>query len=185
MRIISGTYRGLTVTGFDIKGTRPTMDRVKESMFAMIQGHIKNQVVLDLFAGSGNLGLEAISNGAKKTYFVDFNQKAVSTILENIERMRITEAYEVLKMDYKLALKTLASRNIKFDVVLLDPPYRKSFINEILEQLVTMHLLAPQALVVCEYDQEELKSEHLTCIKERRYGNKYVKIYQNQIDGCN
>lgn len=182
MRIISGTYRGHTVTGFDIKGTRPTMDRVKESMFAMIQGHIKDGVILDLFAGSGNLGLEAISNGAKKTYFVDVNHIAVKTILENVRRMQITEAYEVLKMDYKVALETLASRDIKFDVILLDPPYRLHFINEILDQLVTMNLLAPNALVVCEYDQEELDSNRLTCIKERRYGNKYVKIYQNQVD---
>ena len=83
MRIISGKYKGKKLKGFNIEGTRPTMDRVKESLFGMIQTYIPGSIVLDLFAGSGALGLEAISNGAKKCYLIDNNQIAIQTIKEN------------------------------------------------------------------------------------------------------
>ena len=82
MRVISGKYKGKKLDGFNIEGTRPTMDRVKESMFALIQNEIKDAICLDLFAGSGSLGIEALSNGAKKCYFVDKNQIAIETIIK-------------------------------------------------------------------------------------------------------
>ena len=85
MRVISGKYKGKRINGYDIDGTRPTMDRVKESMFGTIQDYIKDSVVLDLFAGSGNLGIEALSNGALKGYFVDNNKKVIDTIKKNID----------------------------------------------------------------------------------------------------
>ena len=83
VRVISGKYKGRILEGFNINGTRPTMDRVKESMFAMIQNNLKDKVVLDLFAGSGSLGIEALSNGAKLCYFVDNNKIAINTIKKN------------------------------------------------------------------------------------------------------
>lgn len=180
MRIISGKYKGLQLKGFDIEGTRPTMDRVKESMFAMIQGNIKDSIVLDLFAGSGNLGIEAMSNGSKITYFVDANKIATKMIEDNLTKIHAEEEYHVLKMDYKKALKEFQMKDIQFDVVLLDPPYRLHFIDDILKLLVKYNLLKKDAIVVCEYDKEEIHSDTLNCIKEKRYGDKYVKIYRNE-----
>lgn len=179
MRVISGKYKGLRLNGFDIEGTRPTMDRVKESMFAMIQGNIKDSIVLDLFAGSGNLGIEAMSNGSKITYFVDSNPVATKTIGDNLKKIHVDEEYHILKMDYKKALKEFQMKEVQFDVVLLDPPYRLHFIDKILKLLVEYNLLKKDAIVVCEYDKEEIHSNALTCIKEKRYGDKYVKIYIN------
>ena len=88
MRVISGIYKGKNILGFDIDGTRPTMDRVKESMFAMVQDNIKDKVVLDLFSGSGSLGIEALSNGAKMCYFNDSNKIAYNTILKNTKDIK-------------------------------------------------------------------------------------------------
>lgn len=180
MRVISGKYRGLTIDGYDINGTRPTMDRVKESMFAMIQSYVKNSVTLDLFSGSGNLGIEALSNGSKEVYFVDHNPIAINTITNNLKKMHVTETCHVMKMDYEQALKEFANKKIRFDLVLLDPPYKKHFIHEILKNLVEGDLLNPDAIVVCEFDEEEFASEILTSIKEKKYGTKYVRIYQNR-----
>ena len=104
MRVISGFLKKREIKGYDIDGTRPTMDRVKESMFAMIQDYIKEKICLDLFAGSGNLGIEAISNGAKKCYFVDNNKIAINTINENIKNLGIEKKCEVLHKDYMDAL---------------------------------------------------------------------------------
>lgn len=179
MKIISGKYKGLQLQGFDINGTRPTMARVKESMFAMIQGNLKDSIVLDLFAGSGNLGIEAMSNGSRITYFVDANKIATKTIEDNLKQIHASEENHIFNMDYKKALKEFQKKEITFDVVLLDPPYRLHFIHHILKLLVEYNLLNPGAIVVCEYDKEEISSDVLNCIKEKRYGDKYVKIYKN------
>ena len=102
MRVISGTLKGKNIKGYNISGTRPTMDRVKESVFSTIQDSIKNSVVLDLFAGSGQLGIEAISNGSKLCYFIDNNKEAINTIKKNLKslmenlRISLEQAMELL-----------------------------------------------------------------------------------------
>ena len=116
MKIISGKYKGRILEGFDLKGTRPTMDRVKESLFAMIQEYIPNSTVLDLFSGSGNLGIEALSEGADYAYLVDSNFKAVNVIKKNIKKIGI-EQVEVWNKDYKKALEDLKKENKKMDII--------------------------------------------------------------------
>ncbi len=177
MRVISGKYKGTIIDGFDIKGTRPTMDRVKESMFAMIQSKIKNSVVLDLFSGSGNLGIESISNYCKEVYFVDNNKIAIETIKNNIKKLKTDSSYQIINNDYLKALQSFEGK-IKFDLVFLDPPYKLNFINEILELLIKYNLLNEDAYVVCEFDVEEVESNILELIKNKKYGNKYVKVYR-------
>ena len=103
MRIISGKYKGKKLNGFNIEGTRPTMDRVKESLFGMIQTYIPDSIVLDLFAGSGALGLEAVSNGAKECYLIDNNIEAIKTIKENSQNFE--EQLNIIYIDYKKFLK--------------------------------------------------------------------------------
>lgn len=177
MRVISGIYKGKQLTGFDIDGTRPTMDRVKESMFAMIQDYIDDSVCLDLFAGSGSLGIEALSNGAQTTYFVDNGKEVLNILKSNLKGIK--EDYKVLEQDYNKALKFFRDNNIKFDIILLDPPYHRLFINKILTFIVDNNLLNPNGIVVCEYEEEKVDNNTLYLLKEKRYGTKNVRVYQN------
>lgn len=174
MKVISGKYKGRKIEGFDIEGTRPTMDRVKESLFATIQNYVKESVVLDLFSGSGNLGIEALSEGASYAYLVDKNIKCIKTINKNINNMGI-ENVKVLNMDYKLALKQI---NKKLDLIFLDPPYKTSLIEDSLKLIDEYDLLSGDGLIVCESDNVDkiIYSNKYTAIKEKRYGDKYIVL---------
>ncbi len=168
MRVISGKYKGRKLLGFDINGTRPTMDRVKESMFGMIQSSINSSVVLDLFAGSGALGIESLSNGASFCYFVDNNKIAINTITKN------TEGIDNKKIIFKDSYKFIKETDLKFDVIFLDPPYMID-LTEIISIIYERDLLSENGILVCESEK------NFDCVytlqKERKYGEKKVKIY--------
>lgn len=174
MKVISGKYKGRKIEGFDIEGTRPTMDRVKESLFATIQNYVKESVVLDLFSGSGNLGIEALSEGASYAYLVDKNIKCIKRINKNINNIGI-ENVKVLNMDYKLALKQI---NKKLDLIFLDPPYKTSLIEDSLKLIDEYDLLRDDGLIVCESDDVDkiIYSNKYESIKEKRYGDKYIVL---------
>ena len=107
MKIISGLYKGKEIKGYDIIGTRPTMNRVKESLFAMIQNYTKEAIVLDLFSGTGNYGIEAFSNGSKFVYCNDLNPKCTKVIKDNLNNCKIESNYEILNLDYNKCLDYL------------------------------------------------------------------------------
>ena len=175
MRVISGKYKGKKLNGFDINGTRPTMDRVKESLFSMIQNYIKGSAVLDLFAGSGSLGIEAISNGAKSAYLIDNNIKLINIIKENTRDMN--EEIHILKGDYKDILKLI--KEIKFDIIFLDPPYKLNLVNDCINKIHEYDLLNKNGIIVCEYEDEKIYTEYYKLIKEKKYGKKSIKIFIN------
>lgn len=177
MRVISGKYKGKNLEGFNINGTRPTMDRVKESLFAMIQKKIPNSTVLDLFAGSGSLGIEALSNGCHKAYFVDNNLISINTIKKNLQN--INEEYTILKQDYISALQSFKKNNITFDIIFLDPPYQMHLINKAIQLIEEYNLLNKDGLIVCEYEQELFNSSY-SLVKEKKYGSKNIRIYQRE-----
>ncbi len=172
MRIISGKYRGKKLKGFNIPGTRPTMDRVKESLFGIIQTYIPDSAVLDLFAGSGALGLEAISNGAKTTYLIDNSEEAIKIIKENSQN--IDEDIKIIHIDYKKFLKTTEK---KFDIIFLDPPYKENQLDKALKIIEERELLNDKGIVVCEYEIGNPKTT-LKLIKEKSYGPKKIKIFE-------
>ena len=177
MRVISGLYKGRNLKGFDIDGTRPTMDRVKESVFSSIQNYIDESVVLDLFSGSGNLGIEALSNGASICYFVDKNKIAINTIKDNIDMLKI-ENYKLINSDYKDALNNFVNKT-KFDLIFLDPPYKLNCIDEIVKFVIKNGLLNNDGLIICEFDSEIKKEyDELKVIKDKKYGSKYVVIFK-------
>ena len=180
MRIISGTLKGRRLVGYDIEGTRPTMDRVKESMFASIYGYIADAVVLDLFAGSGNLGIEAISNGASKCYFVDSNKKCIKAIRSNVDNFRIMDNAFVLERDYHNALKYFSDNNIRFDIIFIDPPYKYQIKEELFKLIYEYDILTENGIIVFEYqnDEEVNDSYNFSLIKNKKYGDKYVSIYK-------
>lgn len=181
MKIISGKFKGRVIKGYDIDGTRPTMDRVKESLFGTIQNYIPSSIVLDLFAGSGNLGLEALSNGAEYCYFNDLNSKCTSSINKIINELDIKDKTKVLNMNYNKALKYFTDYNIKFDIIFLDPPYKMECLNEIIELIYNNNLLKEKGIIVCEVDTLYLNVNNYEKIKEKKYGNKYIIIYKNNL----
>ena len=174
MRVISGKYKGKQLQGFDIEGTRPTMDRVKESLFGIIQNKVKDSICLDLFAGSGSLGIEALSNGAKKCYFID-KHKEISEILKN--NLKGIENSIILKKDYASALIELKGQ--KFDIIFLDPPYQYNLITPAIELIIKNDLLNDDGIIVCEYETEIIKTD-LELIKEKKYGSKMIRIYKKE-----
>ncbi len=178
MRIISGKYKGKKLEGFDIEGTRPTQNRVKESLFAMIQNEIDEAIILDLFAGSGNLGIEALSNGAKFGYFVDNNQKCIQVLKRNLESISEQNA-QILELDYQKALDYFSNQKIKFDIIFLDPPYSLKCFHEIIQTILKLNLLNNEGIIICEYEFEQF--EEYPCLKlekVRKYGYKNIKIYR-------
>lgn len=179
MRIISGKYKGKNIEGYNIEGTRPTQDRVKESLFAMIQNNLRDTTILDLFAGSGNLGIEALSNGAVNAYFVDINPKCIQTLKRNLNSIR-EENPKVLNLDYKKALEYFKENKISFDIIFLDPPYNLECINYILEKIIEYNLLNEDGLIVCEYEFNNFKDNYsnLELEKEKKYGYKNIRIYR-------
>ena len=177
MKIISGIYKGRNLKGFTIDGTRPTMDRVKESLFATIQDYIKDSIILDLFAGSGNLGIEALSNNAKYAYLVDYNYEAIKIIKENISNLKI-ENCEVIKQDFKKALDDFSKDNKRFDIIFLDPPYKTDYIEKSLKLIEKNNLLANNGLIICESNSLDkiIYSSNFKNIKTKKYGDKWVVI---------
>lgn len=178
MRVISGTLKGKNIEGYNISGTRPTMDRVKESVFSTIQDSIKNSVVLDLFAGSGQLGIEAISNGSKLCYFIDNNKEATNTIKKNIELLNIKDKSIVLNYDYKKSLNYFKDNNIKFNIIFVDPPYDYDVLDKVISKILEYNLLEKKGILVIEHTKE-IKGDYkdLYLYKAKKYGYKYINIY--------
>lgn len=180
MRVISGFLKGRNIKGYDIDGTRPTMDRVKESVFGIIQNNLKDSTCLDLFCGSGNLGIEAISNGSKLCYFVDNNIKAIKVVEENIKNFNIKPNSKVLNFDYKKSLKYFNENNITFDLIFVDPPYDYHVIEKVIKYVDEYNLLNDNGLLILEFEKENLEESYnnLKLIKSKKYSWKYVYIYK-------
>lgn len=178
MRVISGKYKGRKLDGFTINGTRPTMDRVKMSLFGIIQDYISNSIVLDLFAGSGALGIEALSEGAKHVYFVDNNQKAIDVIKKNISSLN-DQNNTIINNDYQ---KYLENCKEKFNIIFLDPPYSTDYITKALSLVKERDLLITEGIIVCETDQiEKISTVDFTVVKQKKYGDKYIVILKKIV----
>ena len=173
MRIISGKYRGKKLKEFDLSSTRPTLDRVKESIFNLIQFDVADAVVLDLFSGTGALGIEAISRGAKHTIMVDSNSKAVSLIKENLKT--IEGDFQVLNQDYK---DFLNNNKTKFDIVLLDPPYATDFGVVAIDTIIKNNMLNKNGIIIFETSEERSFNFDYNDYKisKKKYGT--VSVYK-------
>lgn len=181
MRVISGKYRRIMLDGYNIEGIRPTMDKVKESIFAMISDKINDSVCLDLFAGTGSIGIEALSNGASHVYFVDQMKDAINVIEKNLLKTKDTN-YTLICNNYSNELKKINNSNKKFDIIFIDPPYGKIKIKRVIDEIINLDILNDNGLLVCEYENELLEDnyEYLELIKDRKYGKTYIKIYKRR-----
>lgn len=182
MKIISGKYKGRIIKGYDMIGTRPTMDRVKESLFAMIQDYVKESTVLDLYAGTGNLAIEALSNGAKEAYLVDINNVAIKTIKDNIKTLNVVNT-NIIHGDAKDVLCSFISEKKVFDIIFLDPPYHTDELDKVLTIINdNVSLVSENGLIICE---TELKIDYdkynnLYTYKTKKYAKKNVNILKKK-----
>lgn len=183
MRIIAGEYGGRPLKGTVSDETRPTTDKIKESMFNLIGPYFDGGLVLDLYSGTGALGIEAVSRGADEAYLVDTNPSAIESINKNIGITKDEEKFFVYRMPASKALTTFLHKQIKFDLVFLDPPYgSEAFIDDV-QWIIVNELLKIGALVVCETDADFEMPEHIGSLrlyKQKKYGQTLVTIYEQE-----
>ena len=161
MRVISGTARGTKLNSIDELSTRPTLDRVKESLFNIINSRIDDSIVLDLFAGSGAIGIEFLSRGCRTAYLCDNSIKAINMIRQNLEKTRLQENAEVVNKDYKKCLQDLANKNIKFDIIFIDPPYKDDIAVDSVQMILSLNLLNQDGIIVIETDEKDREVDNL------------------------
>ena len=178
MRVISGLAKGVNLKTPDGLATRPTADRVKEAMFSIIQFDLPGARVLDLFGGTGQLGIEAISRGAKSAVFVDAQEAACRIIRENLKRTKFQENGRVVRSDYLSFLKTCQE---KFDIILLDPPYAEVFLENSLKMITEIDILQTNGIIVAERPLEkELPGIYpgLNRSKDYKYGKTLLTVFR-------
>ncbi|WP_408010868.1 16S rRNA (guanine(966)-N(2))-methyltransferase RsmD [Pseudalkalibacillus sp. A8] len=188
MRIISGEFKGRKLKSVPGSGTRPTSDKIRESIFNIIGPYFDGGMSLDLYGGSGALTIEGLSRGIDRAILVDVDPKAVETIKDNLQSFDMSSnRVEVFRNDSYRALKALRKRGIQFRYVFLDPPYKKQKIKKEVEFLMENGLLEPAAMIVCEHDAVlKLPDEIGTCyrLKHEQYNSTTaVTIYSNEIEG--
>ncbi|MCD8355374.1 MAG: 16S rRNA (guanine(966)-N(2))-methyltransferase RsmD [Clostridia bacterium] len=170
MRVISGSARGKALEAVPGKDTRPTTDKVKESVFNILQFRLYDAAMLDLFAGTGQMGIEALSRGAAKAVFVDRAPKAVSVIRRNVAAARVQDRAEILNLTYQQALQKLQGQ--KFDILFLDPPYGGELLNSALKAVESFDILSSDGIIICESSVEDtvICPEAFSVHKTYKYG---------------
>ena len=180
MRVITGKARGVVLKTPDGLATRPTADRVKEALFNIIQFEIPAAKVLDLFGGTGQLGIEALSRDAKSAVFVDEREEACRLIKENLKRTKLESQARVVRSDYMAFLKSCAE---KFNIILLDPPYAEVFLENALKMITEIDILETGGIIVAERPLgKELPWDFpgYTRSRDYKYGKTLITIYRKQ-----
>lgn len=177
MRIIAGDFKGRRLFTPKDSRIRPTTDKVKESIFSIITAYLEGAVVIDLFSGTGNLGLEAISRGAKRCYFGDKSRESLALTRQNIALCRQEDQAVTILGDFEYVLGKIPE---KADLIFLDPPYKQGLLRECLHQIATLSLLSEEGIIVAEHGAEDSLEDKLsgfTKIKEKTYGTITISIY--------
>ena len=179
MRVISGTAKGKKLHSQDSIETRPTLDRVKEAIFNIIQFNVKDAQILDLFSGSGALAIECLSRGAKHAVLCDNSYKAIQVIKNNLQETRLIDKAEVLNKDYLDVLNYEYKEKKSFDIIFLDPPYKSNLVIESINNIINYELLKNDGIIIVETDDKE-KIDEIKQLKkievydERKYGTVLV-----------
>ena len=181
MRVISGICKGLPIKAVPGSNTRPTTDKVKESIFNMIGPYFEGGLAVDLFAGSGSLGIEALSRGIDSCIFIEKDAKAIQTIHENLKKCHLEEQAEVFRVDALRAIKAMEKRELTIDLLFLDPPYHKADLYDLVGILGEKGLLSPDAIIMCEHEKTVHLPDHYHEFKLSRretYGSTVISIYR-------
>lgn len=171
MRVISGRARGTVLHSIEDINTRPTLDRVKESLFNILQGEIEEKIILDLFAGSGQIAIEFLSRGAKEAYLCDTSREAVAMIKQNLTKTKMLDKAMVYNEDYTELLNRLEKENKKLDLIFIDPPYKQNLAVNAVKQIIDKKLLDFEGKIIIETDEPDRD------IKELEEINVKDKIY--------
>lgn len=181
MKIITGLAKGMNLETLEGEATRPTSQRVKEAIFSMIQFDIEGACVLDLFAGCGQLGLEALSRGAKKATFSDSSRDAVDIVMRNAKKSKLFDKCRISNCTYDQMIKGISGKE-QYDIIFIDPPYKNGCIADVLDKLCKGDVVAKGAFVICESGSkdvfggnEELRAK-FEIQKQARYSISYVTV---------
>lgn len=177
MRVIAGDYKGRKLECPQGSLVRPTSDKVKEAMFSILMHHIDESVVCDMFSGSGCLGIEALSRGSKKCYFIDDNKQSIKFIEENITKC---SAQEYSTVFYGDAIRSLKRIKEKVDIFILDPPYKEGLEIEAMKEIENLELLNEDGIIMVEHHKDTILDEDIGKfhkVKERKYGTIVLSIY--------
>lgn len=175
MRVISGSARGTNLETLEGNNTRPTLDRVKEALFNIIQCEVIDANVLDLFSGSGALGIEALSRGAKFCIMCDKSYEAIEIINKNVRKTHLEEKAKIIKNDYKKTLELLQGQ--KFDLIFIDPPYALNIGVDSIKIITKLELLEDNGIIILETDNEKRELENLNKLNVNVYDlRKYGRV---------
>ncbi|GAW91403.1 16S rRNA (guanine(966)-N(2))-methyltransferase RsmD [Calderihabitans maritimus] len=180
MRVIAGTARGMRLKSPKGSGSRPTTDRVKEAVFNMLGDKILDSWFLDMFAGSGSMGIEALSRGAARAVFIDKRSEATAIVTENLQRVGMLEKAVVIRGDVFKVLPRLQQQKLVFDIIFVDPPYGWELTTEAVGQIVALSLLKRDGVAVLETGAREEVPEQmgaLGLLRQRRYGDTVISFY--------
>lgn len=180
MRIITGTARGTKLETLEGEATRPTTDRVKESIFNIIQFEIEGRSFLDLFAGSGQMALEALSRGAENALISDLSKEAIDIIKNNAKKAKLYDRCRVLCSDYKTVIRGLRGKE-SFDIIFLDPPYKSGLLKDALDKLAEADVISQGGIVICESDSEVPPiCDSLMLDRHVKYGKTYITVFRKE-----
>jgi len=185
MRVVAGVAKGRRLKPVPGEGTRPIMDRVKVALFDTLGECVTNSLFLDLFAGTGSVGIEALSRGARQAWFIDSNPRAIATIKENLAATGLTQRAEVRRSDAFRFLRQF--RGHRFDVVYVAPPQYQGLVPRVLLLLDELDLVADSGLVICQLDPREyvdVPLEHFEIVDRRKYGSTLLVFYQRRPRLC-
>ncbi len=182
MRVVAGDRKGMPLKAIAGNTTRPTTDKVKESIFNMIGPFFNGGIAVDLFAGSGGLGIEALSRGVAHALFIEKDSRAFQTLQENIKKCRYEDVSELFRTDAMRGVKALLKRDIVIDYLFVDPPYHKKEYYDLFETLIKGDKLSEDAIIMCEHSTEvELPNRYgaYTCVRQETYGSTIISIYRH------
>ena len=179
MRIITGTARGVHLETLEGTETRPTGEKVKEAVFSMIQFDIEGRRVLDVFSGSGQLALEALSRGAESAVMIDSSKDAAAIIRRNAVKTKMMHNTRVIVSDYKTALRGLEGQ--RFQLIFMDPPYAQKLVPDTVDRVMRHGLLSDGGIMICESEEKEpYLHGALTVRKHNKYGRSYITVYEKK-----
>lgn len=179
MRIITGSAKGIKLIAPQGLGTRPTADRIKESLFNILGNIVIDAQVLDVFAGTGNLGFEALSRGAKSAVFIDSSSESIEIIKENARRTKLDDYCQICKNDVLRVLDRFSQAGQLFDLIFCDPPYNKGYIHAVLEKIDKHPILRPRGILVMEHSKHEKISDEWNTLEMKRverYGETLISF---------
>ena len=178
MRVISGSARGIRLKTPEGLKTRPTSDRVKEAIFSIIQFEVEGSRFLDLFAGSGQMGIEALSRGAVSAVFVDGRREACKLVQDNLKTTKLERNAQVVQSDY---LSYLERCRQTFDIIFLDPPYAEEYLENSLKKISEIDILSSRGIIICERPADKLLDLEIPGLqrgKDYRYGKTWVTMFR-------